>query len=51
MKQWLAAHILSPEDVWREESLPITNSEFLMSLSMVAGALAVFAVIIHVVGG
>jgi hypothetical protein len=50
MKQWFAAHILSTEDIWREESLPISNSEFVTSLSLVAGALAMFTFIIHLLG-
>ncbi len=50
MKQWFAAHILSTEDFWREESLPISNSEFVACLGLVAGALAIFTLVIHVLG-
>jgi hypothetical protein len=50
MKQWIAAHILSTEDLLMEETLPITNKELISSLSLVISALALFGIIIHLLG-
>jgi hypothetical protein len=47
MKQWLSAHILSSEDFMPEDTFPLTNEEFYISLSMVGIALVLFAVIVH----
>jgi hypothetical protein len=47
MKQWLSAHILAPENFRIEESLPMSDKEFYISLSMVCTALALFGVLIH----
>jgi hypothetical protein len=50
MKQWFTAHILSTEDLLMEEALPITNKELISSLSLVISALALFGMIIHLLG-
>jgi hypothetical protein len=47
MKQWLSAHILSSEDFMSEDTFPLTNEEFYITLSMVGIALVLFAVIVH----
>jgi hypothetical protein len=47
MKQWLTEHILSSEDFMPEDTFPISNEELYISLSMVGIALALFAVIVH----
>ncbi|MGD0037408.1 MAG: hypothetical protein ABSC53_08970 [Bacteroidota bacterium] len=50
MKQWIAGHILSAEDSRMEENIPISNKELTVSLSMVCAALALFAIIVRVLG-
>jgi len=50
MKHWLAGHILSTNDLHTEDSFPISEKEFYISLSMVIVALAAFAVFIRVLG-
>ena len=50
MKQWFAAHILSEEDFGMEEPLPFSNKEFAVLLGMVGFALALFGVIVRVMG-
>ncbi|GEM_PF-1752248 len=50
MKQWIAAHILSLEDLSREEGMPMSGKEFYISLGMVAGALFLFGVLVHFLG-
>jgi len=47
MKQWLSEHILSSEDFMPEDTSPPSNEEFYITLSMVGSALALFAVIVH----
>jgi hypothetical protein len=50
MKQWIAGHILSTDDLHTEDIFPISDKEFYISLSMVIFALAAFAVFIHILG-
>ena len=50
MKQWIAGHILSDDDFRMEENLPLSNKEFAISLSMVFIALALFGVVVRVLG-
>jgi hypothetical protein len=50
MKQWLAAHILSADDLRMEENISISNKEIYVSLSMVFIALALFGIIVRVLG-
>ena len=50
MKQWLAAHILSADDLKMEESIPLSNKEFTVLLSMVCIALALFGFVVRVLG-
>ena len=50
MKRWLAGHLLSTDDLHIEDTFPISDKEFFISLSMVIFALAAFAVFIHILG-
>jgi hypothetical protein len=50
MKQWIAGHILTADDFRMEEIIPISNKELTVSLSMVCAALALFAIIVRVLG-
>jgi hypothetical protein len=50
MKQWLAGYILSTEDLRMEENIPLSNKEFTVLLSMVGVALALFGIIVRVLG-
>jgi hypothetical protein len=50
MKRWFTAHIISTDNITMEEFVPISNSEFIGSISMVAASLAIFAIIIHLFG-
>jgi hypothetical protein len=50
MKQWLAGHLFSTDDFRIEDTFPISDKEFYISLSMVIIALAAFAVFIHILG-
>lgn len=50
MKQWLAEHILTTNDLMMEETMTMSNSEFAISIGLVAGALAIFSIFIHVFG-
>jgi hypothetical protein len=50
MKQWIAGHIFSTDDLFIEDDFPISDKELYISLSMVIAALAAFAVLIHVLG-
>jgi len=50
MKQWIAGHILSADDLKMEETIPITNRELTVSLSMVSIALALFGIFVRVLG-
>ena len=50
MKQWIAGNILTADDLRMEENIPISNMEFTVSISMVCIALALFAIIVRVLG-
>jgi hypothetical protein len=50
MKRWFTTHIISTDNVTMEEFVPIDNSEFIGSLSLVAVSLALFGIIIHLFG-
>jgi hypothetical protein len=50
MKQWIAGHILSADDLRMEETIPISSKEFYVSLSMVSVALALFGFVVRVLG-
>ncbi|MGD1045445.1 MAG: hypothetical protein ABR936_08990 [Bacteroidota bacterium] len=50
MKQWMAGHIVSADDLKMEENIPISNKEFYISLSMVTLALALFGIFVRVLG-
>jgi hypothetical protein len=50
MKQWLSVNILSSDDLFREETMPIDDKEFYISLGMVAGALLLFGLLVHFLG-
>ncbi len=50
MKQWIAGNILTADDFRMEENIPISNIELIVSLSMVCFALALFAIIVQVLG-
>jgi hypothetical protein len=50
MKQWLAAHILSADDLKMEETIPLSNKEFTISITMVCIALALFGIVVRVIG-
>ena len=50
MKQWIAGHILTAGDFRMEENIPLSNKEFYVSLTMVCIALALFGIIVRVLG-
>jgi hypothetical protein len=50
MKQWFATHILSADDLRMEENIPLSNKEFTVLLSMVFIALALFGIVVRVLG-
>jgi len=50
MKQWISGIILSADDLREEENAPLSNKEFYISMSMVCIALALFGVIVRVLG-
>jgi hypothetical protein len=50
MKQWIAGHILTADDLRMEEIIPISNKELTISLSMVCAALALFGIVVRVLG-
>ena len=50
MKQLIAGYILTADDFRMEENLPLSNKEFAISLSMVFIALALFGVVVRVLG-
>jgi hypothetical protein len=50
MKQWIAAYILSADDFRMEENIPLSNKEFTVLLSMVFIALALFGILVRVLG-
>jgi len=50
VKQWIAGHILTADDLRMEETIPISNKEFYVSLSMVSVALALFGIFVRVLG-
>ena len=50
MKQWIAGHILIADDFRKEENIPLSNQEFYISLSMVCAALALFGIVVRVLG-
>jgi hypothetical protein len=50
MKQWIAGHILSADDLRMAENIPISNKELYISLSMVCIALALFGIVVRVLG-
>lgn len=49
MKQLLFTYIFSAENIL-EESLPITKTEFNVSLVLIVGALVMFGIAIHIFG-
>jgi len=50
MKQWIAAHILSADDLRMEENIPLSNKEFTISITMVSIALALFGIVVRMLG-
>ena len=50
MKQWISGIILSADDLQAEENAPFSNKEFTISMSMVCVALALFGIIVRVLG-
>lgn len=50
MKQWIAEHILVAGNVKMEETMPISDKEFTISLSMVGIAFALFGIVVRVFG-
>ena len=47
MKQWLSAHILSPENFNPEDIFPISSKEFYISIGMLTIALALYGAALH----
>jgi hypothetical protein len=47
MKQWITEHILTAEDLFREETRPISNQEFYTTLSLILGSLSILVVLVH----
>jgi hypothetical protein len=50
MKQWIAEHILIAGNVKMEETMPMSDKEFTISLSMVGIAFALFGIIVRMFG-
>jgi hypothetical protein len=50
MKQWIAGHLLTVDDFKAENNIPLSNQEFYISLSMVCVALALFGIVVRVLG-
>jgi hypothetical protein len=50
MKQWLSGLTLSADDLREDENAPLSNKEFYISMSMVCIALALFGIIVRVLG-
>ena len=50
MKQWIAGYLLTVDDLKSEENNPLSNHEFYISLSMVGIALALFGIVVRVLG-
>jgi hypothetical protein len=50
MKQWFVSNILSTDTMQTFESGPISNKEFTISITMVVIALALFGVVVRVLG-
>ena len=50
MKQWISGIILSADDLRAEDNAPLSNKEFTISMSMVCVALALFGIIVRVLG-
>lgn len=51
MIQWFTNNILSTVNMQMFESGPISDREFIISISMVCIAFAIFAVAVRVIGG
>jgi hypothetical protein len=50
MKQWIAGHILTADDFRMEETIPLSNKEFYVSIGMVFVALTHFGIVVRVLG-
>ncbi|MCX6120934.1 MAG: hypothetical protein NTX44_04900 [Ignavibacteriales bacterium] len=50
MKQWLVNNILSTDNMQMFESGPIGDKEFTTSITMVGIALALFGIVVRVLG-
>ena len=50
MKQWIVGHLLIANDVRMRNEIPLTNQEFYISLGMVGVALAIFGIVVRVLG-
>jgi hypothetical protein len=50
MKQWIAEHVLTAAHAGMEETIPISDREFYLSMSMVGIALGLFTIVIRVIG-
>jgi hypothetical protein len=50
MKQWLVSNILSTDNMQMFESGPISDREFAISITMVFFALALFGIVVRVLG-
>jgi hypothetical protein len=50
MKQWFTSNILSNDSMQMFESGPISDKEFTISIAMVGIALALFGIIVRVLG-
>jgi hypothetical protein len=50
MKQWFSSSILSTDNMQMFESGPISEREFAISITMVCIALALFGIIVRVLG-
>jgi hypothetical protein len=50
MKRWIAGHLLSADDLYLDETFPISDKEFYISLSMVLAALGAFTILIYIFG-
>jgi hypothetical protein len=50
MKQWFASNILSTDNMQIFESGPIGDKEFTISITMVGVALALFGIVVRVLG-
>jgi len=50
MKRWIAGRLFSTDDLHIEDTSPITDKEFYISLSIAITALVTFALLIRILG-